>query len=303
MAQHLKNVIILGASGNVGKATVDALLAAGSFTVTALTRKSSSATFPSGVKVQDIDDTYPSDQLVAAFKGQDVVINLLPPVDVNQANSIADAAAEAGVKRFIPSEFGGDTSNPKVAAMVPMFAGKAAMTEHLKTKESAGMSWSAVINGAFFDWGLQNGFLGFDLKAHTATIYDAGDAQVNYTTLSTIGQSIASILSHPAETANRFICIQSIKASQNDMLAALEKSSGKKWTVNKRSSAEARQTGGEKLGKGDMSGMMDMIVGAIYCGDPEANYDETRGLDNDLLGLKQESLEDLVDKIVKGQKV
>ena len=131
---------------------MDALLAAGNFSVTALTRKGSSATFPSQVKVQSIDDTYPSNQLVAAFKGQDVVVNLLPPFSVEQANSIADAAAEAGVKRFIPSEFGSDTSHPKLIALIPMFAGKAQMTEYLKTKESSGMSWSAVVNGAFFDW-------------------------------------------------------------------------------------------------------------------------------------------------------
>ncbi|KAI4176671.1 MAG: hypothetical protein LQ343_000963 [Gyalolechia ehrenbergii] len=303
MAQQLKNVIILGASGNVGKPTVDALLAADGFNVTVLTRKGSSATFPSEVKVHSVDDTYPSDQLHAAFKGQDAVINLLPPSDVKHANAIADAAAEAGVKRYIPSEFGSDTSNPKVVELVPVFAGKAKITEYLKTKESAGMSWSAVVNGALFDWGLQNGFLGFDLVSHNATILDSGDARVNYTTLSTVGQGIVAILSNPGETANRYIYIQSTKASQNQILAALEKSTGKKWNVNKRSTAEASQTGGEKLGKGDMSGILDLIIGGIYRGEPAANYDETRGLDNDLLGLKQATLEELVDKLVKGQKV
>lgn len=140
------------ASGNVGKPTVDALLKAGGFTVTALTRKGSSSTFPSEVKVHNIDDTYPQDQLLEAFKGQDAVINLLPPRDINQLNSIADAAAQAGVKRFIPSEFGSDTAEPKMMELIPMFGGKAAMTGHIKSKESSGMSWTGVVNGAFFDW-------------------------------------------------------------------------------------------------------------------------------------------------------
>ncbi|KAL8932110.1 MAG: hypothetical protein Q9211_006523 [Gyalolechia sp. 1 TL-2023] len=303
MAQQLQNVIILGASGNVGKPTVDALLAAGGFTVTALTRKGSSATFPSEVKVQSVDDTYPPDQLLAAFKGQDAVINLLPPSDVKQANSIADAAAEAGVKRYIPSQFGSDTANPQVVALVPIFTAKVQMTEYLKTKESTGMSWSAVVNGAFFDWGLQNGFLGFDLKSHSATIFDSGDSQVNFTTLPTVGQGVAAVLSNPAETANRYIYIQSVKASQNQILAALEKSTGKKWNVSKRTTAEASQTGGEKLAKGDMSGIADLIVGGIYSGAPGADYAASRKLDNDLLGLKQAPVEELVDRLVKGQKV
>lgn len=99
-----------------------------------------------------IDDTYPSDQLLAAFKGQDVVLDLLPPQDPKQQKSIADAAAEAGVKRYIPSEFGSDTSNPKVAGMMPLFATKADITAYLKTKEPSGMSWTGIVNGSFFDW-------------------------------------------------------------------------------------------------------------------------------------------------------
>ncbi|KAL8727693.1 MAG: hypothetical protein Q9166_005866 [cf. Caloplaca sp. 2 TL-2023] len=294
----LKNVIIIGASGNVGKPVVDALLKAG-FNVTALTRKGSSATFPSDVKVQNVDDDYPYDQVLAAFKGQEAVINLLPPVSVEQHNSIADAAAEAGIKRIIPSEFGSDTSNPKIVELIPLFGGKAAITEYLKTKESSGLSWTAVINGAFFDWGLYTGFLGFDLKNHTATIFDAGNAPVNATNLADVGQSIVSILSKPDETANKFVFIQSVKTDQNQILAALEKSTGTKWTVNKQSATEARQTGGEKLGKGDMSGIPDLITGGIYSGEPAADYATTRGLTNDLLGLKESPLQELVDQVVK----
>ncbi|KAI4214279.1 MAG: hypothetical protein L6R36_009431 [Xanthoria steineri] len=294
----LKNVMIIGGSGNVGKPTVDALLKAG-FNVTALTRKSSSATFPSEVKVQSVDDGYPSDQLVAVFKGQDAVINLLPPISVEQHNSIADAAAEAGVKRFIPSEFGSDTTNPRILELVPMFGHKSAITKYLKTKESSGLTWTAVVNGAFFDWGLQTGFLGFDLKTNTATIYDDGEAPLNATNITDVGQSVAAILSKPEETANQFVFIQNIKTTQNQVLAALEKSTGQKWTVTHRSATEARQTGGQKLGKGDMSGIPDMIVGGIYSGDPAADFATTRGLSNDLLGLKEVPLQQLVDQAIK----
>ncbi|KAL8919123.1 MAG: hypothetical protein Q9172_005127 [Xanthocarpia lactea] len=295
----LKNVIVIGASGNVGKPAVDALLKAG-FNVTILTRKGSSAKFPSEVKVQTIDDDYPSDQLVAIFKGQDAVLNLLPPVSVEQHNSIADAAADAGVKRFIPSEFGSDTSNPKIVELIPMFGAKTAITNYLKTKESSGLSWTAVINGAFFDWGLRTGFLGFDLETHTATIFDSGEAVVNGTNLSDVAQSIVAILSRPEETANKYMFIQNVKATQNQILAALEKSTGKEWTVKRRSAAEARQAGGEKLGNGDMSGIPDLIVGGIYSGEPAADYATTRGLTNDLLGLKKVPLQQLVDQVVKG---
>ena len=54
------------------------------------------------------------------------------------------------------------------------------------------------------------------------------------------------------------------------------------------------------MAKGDMSGIGDMILGGIYKGEPAADYEETQGLTNDLLGIKQEPLQDLVDKVVKG---
>lgn len=151
--------------------------------------------------------------------------------------------------------------------------------------------------------GLQTGFLGFDLKSHTAQIYDAGDAKINMTTLSVVGQSVASVLQHPAETANRYVYVQSTVGTQNEILAALEKSTSEKWTINKISSADARKEGGEKLSKGDMSGILPSITGGIYSGEQKTNYDETHGTDNDLLGLKQTPLEELVDKVVKGQPV
>ncbi|KAL8868330.1 MAG: hypothetical protein Q9174_005061, partial [Haloplaca sp. 1 TL-2023] len=61
--------------------------------------------------------------------------------------------------------------------------------------------------------------------------------------MSTIAQSIVSILQHPAETANKFIYIQSVKATQNEILKALEKSTGKTWTKKHRSTEEAKKSG------------------------------------------------------------
>lgn len=126
---------------------------------------------------------------------------------------------------------------------------------------------------------------------------------MNATILSDVGRAVVGILSHPDETANRYVYVQTVKFTQNQLLAALEKSTGKKWTVNKRSCAEARQTGGEKLAKGDMSGVQDSILGGMYTGEPAVDYEQTRKLDNDLVGVKQAPLQELVDKIVKGQAV
>lgn len=66
-------------------------------------------------------------------------------------NKLIDAAIAAGVKRFIPSEYGSDSTNDKLNALIPIFASKIAVVDYLKSKESE-ISWSSIITGAFFDW-------------------------------------------------------------------------------------------------------------------------------------------------------
>ena len=63
---------------------------------------------------------------------------------------IIDAALKMGVKRFFPSEFGSRTYDDAVRAAVPTFDSKKKIIDYLKTKEDK-ISWTAVINGAFFD--------------------------------------------------------------------------------------------------------------------------------------------------------
>lgn len=97
---------------------MEQILKAG-FEVTVLTRPTSNHTFPSNVKVVAVDyDNF--DNLVAALRGQDALISTLGSAAFNKQLLLVKAAAEAGVKRFIPSEFGSDTLNEKSRAL-PVF--------------------------------------------------------------------------------------------------------------------------------------------------------------------------------------
>lgn len=153
--------------------------------------------------------------------------------------------------------------------------------------------------------GLKAGFFGFDLKTHTATIYDDGKHVANLTKLSTIGAAVASILKHPSTTRNKHIYISDYNNTQLDILAALEKATGgKKWTVTHKSTDETRKEGFDKLSKGDYSGIVLLIIAMVYSGDPEADYSAHKELANEKLGLpKAEPLDVAVAKIIKGEEV
>jgi hypothetical protein len=89
--------------------------------------------------------------LIEAFKGQDAVVSALGAAGMHEQTKIIDAAVKAGVKRFLPSEYGSNTQNAKATALVPFFALKVTIIEHLKKQESKGLSWTAIESGPAFD--------------------------------------------------------------------------------------------------------------------------------------------------------
>lgn len=89
--------------------------------------------------------------MVTALKGQDAIVQIVF-VDVPRIKTLIDAAIKAGVKRYIPSEFGIDKSDPAVVEKISFLASKQEIQDYLKSKEESGLTWSGIITGGFFDW-------------------------------------------------------------------------------------------------------------------------------------------------------
>ncbi|KAF7884187.1 uncharacterized protein EAF02_004523 [Botrytis sinoallii] len=171
MSSPLKNIIIIGAAGNLGTSILATFDADPNFNVSILSRKSSKSVFPTHLLVHRVSDEYPEDELLVALKGQDVVISTkaTAAADVQQ-KAVIDAASKAGVKRFIPSEFGSDTRNDEAMKIIPQyFKYKLDTVEYLKGKEKEGFTWSAFVTGPFFELAVKL-FMGFDLKEQKAVI-------------------------------------------------------------------------------------------------------------------------------------
>jgi uncharacterized protein YbjT (DUF2867 family) len=287
----IKNVIVIGGGGNLGPSITSALHSHG-YNVSVLSRESSTSTFPDYITVHKTD--YSPESLAKAFNGIDAVVSTIATAAVADQKSIVDAAVKAGVKRYIPSEYGCDTANADTIQLVPLFQGKAGVVAHLKETATSNpsFSWTAVITGPFFDWGLKVGFLGFDLQKKVARIWDDGNVRFSGTTLGDIGESVALILSHPSETANKFIYVASHTTSQSEVLKTLEKATGSTWEVTHLKREEQISEGQAKLAKKDFSGVGSLILGAIFGGEKYGSDFEAEGkLANKVLGLKERSLE------------
>ena len=138
------------ASGSVGCIVLRGLLANPQFTVTVVSRTESQATFPAGVAVHKSD--FSADDLHKAFAGQDVVVSTLGAGGFGEQKNLVDAAVQAGVRRFIPSEFSVSSQDDAVLHLLPLFAQKKELIEYLRTKESDTFSWTAIATSLLLDW-------------------------------------------------------------------------------------------------------------------------------------------------------
>lgn len=106
----VKNLTLVGASGHLGGFILDRLLAS-KFNVQVIKREGSTSTVPDQVKVVEahFEDL---GSLTAALTGQDVVVSTGGDQGLMGQKPLVDASIAAGVKRFIPSNFGSNMSNP-----------------------------------------------------------------------------------------------------------------------------------------------------------------------------------------------
>jgi len=305
MASALKNVALVGASGSLGVPVLEALLNSGKFNVTVVKRPSSSATFPSSVTVTTADLSS-VDAVTAAFKGQDAVVSTVGTAGLLGQSVLVEAAVAAGVKRFLPSDFGCDLANTK-ASVLPVFKHKIAIHKQLQEAAAAkpdDFTYSLVCNNAFLDWGLEKNFL-LDWKEGKAKLFDGGKNVFSATTLDSIGQAVVGILSHPEETKNRFVYVKDIDVSQNQLLEIAKKvDPEKKWEEPIQvDTGDLEKSSNESLAKGQISPpvMMAYLFRIIF-GPPEYGGQFAKD-DNELLGVKgktEADVEAILRKIMLG---
>lgn len=292
----IKNVAIIGAGRNIGKSTIKALVAE-NFVVTGLTRDSSKAVLPQGVR--HIKTDYSRESLLSALSGQDAVISTVSRVVPGDAlafqKTIIDVAIAAGVKVFIPSEYGIDTSDPAAATYIPFLEDKIESLNFLKTQQDK-ISWTAIVTGAMFDWGLNiPGFGGLNVQARTATIFDGGDIPFEATNLDQVGRAIAKSLKNHDLTKNQYVYVNNFTVTQNEVLRALEQATGESFEVSYGTVDGLWQDGAKQVKEGQPFGVLSMIAGAVYGKGGLANFSSTKGLWNEKLGLPQENLGEFLE--------
>ena len=159
------------------------------------------------------------------------------------------------------------------------------------------LTWTSLITGHFFDYGLKSGLLAVDVEEHKARVFDGGDIKFSASTLADIGLVTARILGRvgDARLSNKLVYVQSVATTQNELIGKVEDVMGTKFEVEQVSSDDYIKEQKELL-TGDKSKDGDAMVELVSVeGIVNADWEGTGDLlVNHVLGIPQRGLDHLV---------
>ena len=136
----------------------------------------------------------------------------------------------------MPSDYSFDVTHPAaIEQAVPgsLMAGRTATIERIFSAASQGdITYTLFVPAGWLDWGLDNGFLGFDIKARKARLVDQGAHKATACTQPFIAQSVVNMLKQPpSETENKNIPLAEVEYTGLELLKLFEAETGAKWEV------------------------------------------------------------------------
>ncbi|KAJ6179461.1 hypothetical protein N7519_009922 [Penicillium mononematosum] len=282
--EPIRNVALLG-KGWLGSAILEQLVNTG-FQVTVLSRAARSMDEPpSSTKTVQVD--YSSiNSLVAVLRGQDAVVSTVGTSGISVQKTVIDASIQAGVRRFIPSDFGALTTRPG-AETLPLNALWIDIQKYLKEKALSGqIEYTLFAVGPFLEFVMSMPFL-TDPQTQTAPVYDNGVHTFSSTSVSSVGKAVAGALKNATETKNRLVSVHDIVLTQNKVLNLAKRYSrpDDKWIENPVDAATELETILENTKQSglDLFKTLALLKAALLGGKFEAEF---KILDNDLVGVR-----------------
>lgn len=297
------------AGGRMGTHIVEALLKTGKHVVKVISRPNSMSNLPSGVQAErveygDNDDT----EIVRALQGQQALIiamSVMAPRDT--IIKLIRAAAKAGVSYILPNWYGHDPANEKLCKDTFLADAKSRICSEI---ERLGVSsYILLACGFWYEFSLGGGAdrYGFDFKNRSLVVFDDGNTAINTSTWPQCGRAVASLMSlkelpedenDRSVTLSQFhnspIYISSFRLNQWEMFDSVKRVTGTSdadWTITKESTADRYKTSKAAILQGDNHAYVKFLYSRTFYPNGGGDFESTRGLHNEILGLPSEELE------------
>ncbi|KAI1198483.1 NAD(P)-binding protein [Nemania serpens] len=294
-----KNVLLIGATGFIGGFVLEAFEKDASFNLALLQRASSKSRLPGHLKIITIADSYPTEDLLAAFEGQDVIINCIAGLSVRDQFRMIDAAIAAKVQRYIPSEFGLNNMNPAAQTLNPVFGVKGEIQRYLRARSDAGLiEWMSVSNGIWLEWAVANGFMGWHFAEKRFALWGDGGGLFSCTTVPNTAAGLVRALGMRAETRNRNIFLSDFATTQRQLLDAIERVEGARYDVESIDGEKliAEKQDEVRRGVESAASIYPLIEGGFATGRYGGHLEAEPGavIMNERLGLPKKTLDEVV---------
>ncbi|KAK4889764.1 hypothetical protein LTR27_011476 [Elasticomyces elasticus] len=297
MAAPIKTVALCSPTGKLGPFLLDALKAEG-FAVTAILRKSSKASFPSGQKIVRVGDDYPDSDMIEAFKGQDAVVLSLNFEMLSQATRIAQASLAAGSHWLIASTYGANLQDPRAPLFPASVPHRQAVEELRDLQEGRDTwAWTSISCGPWAELAIATNAWHINPANRTAELIDEGRNIFSASTREQVARAAARILKkQPASAKNASIYVASFEADMKTWLDAHKQILGSDdWKVKSADTESMLQRSQAHFGAGEfMQGYTTSALAVCTSTGFQNQFSKFATLVNDELDLPKEDLVEVV---------
>ena len=145
-----------------------------------------------------------------------------------------------------------------------------------------GLNWHAIGCGVWKDWAVQHNFLGLDYRTRTITLRDDGNGKFNTPTMQNMALALLRTLLDLEKYTNKEVYIPDDARSQRELLEAIERISGKQWTLKSISSSALIAEEQRAYAEGDLVTVVALSGNAFATGHYGGWFEEDQKQREDL---------------------
>ncbi|KAL0930608.1 isoflavone reductase family protein [Colletotrichum truncatum] len=231
-------VAVLGATGATGSSIINALLEAGSFSITALVRPGSLARQANrdleakGVTILSFDLSAPVEESAQKLEGHDILLAAISIPATAEQIPLATVAKAAGIKRFVPCFYAPIAPPKGVVALrdIVSFVVGILKEDVLNHVKKIHLPYTAIDIGWWFQFTLPrlpSGRLDASVSGLVNVIPGDGNVISAFTDNRDFGKYVARIIADP-RTLNKLVFAFSEMKTLNQIYDLLERLSGEK---------------------------------------------------------------------------
>ncbi|PVH86459.1 hypothetical protein DL98DRAFT_510523 [Cadophora sp. DSE1049] len=173
-------------------------------------------------QVTHIQTDFSESELQKHFQGVDTIICTLTGSDLHLSGPLIDAAPAAGIKLFIPSEYGLDTSNSKIIELLPPYRTRFEIQEKLRASR---MGWKAIYSGIGLEEAMKaDGVMGVDALWASVVVFPGSEkAKVAISSYADVARSITGIVRGEEEGVGNEVYTCGFRCTLEEVIAVVEK--------------------------------------------------------------------------------